>query len=601
MRVPFLLAALIGTAMAQEAPQPDPALQPQPSDPVEMPTPRAEPAQEPEPAPTVRAVIGATVIPGDGSDPVQDAVVLVQENRIIGFGARGEVMIPGDAEITDATGKFIMPGMVDAHVHFFQSGGIYTRPDVFDLRDIRPYEQENQAVRAALDANFQRYLAAGVTSVFDAGGPNWNFDVRAAARASRAPRVAVAGPLIATEPTPRQERMIVDGDQPIISAATPEEAANLARSLLPSSPDAMKIWGIGSDAAGTEKIRVMTKAVADVLEGTDIRIAVHATSLANAKAAVRGGADILVHSIDDQPVDDEFISLLKDKGVIYIPAIVVFEGYTDAMFGQPTLLAEERRLADPDVLASLYAMPAAMRRDNRIRTLQRIELAKTNAKAVHEGGARVAVGTDAGNVGTLHGGSIFRELLILEEAGIPRLDIISMATRNGSYVVSPDPKFGTIAEGMAADFLVMRQNPLEAIANVQSIETVWIRGRAIPRVALIPQTPEAIVQSQLDAYNRQDLEAFAGAFAKDIQIYYLPNTSNAEVSGKNELREVYGRLFSLADEEKIRCQVTNRVVEASFVIDQEICRGLNGRTIRAQATATYQIEDGKIRRIWFAR
>ena len=395
--------------------------------------------------------------------------------------------------------------------------------------------------------------------------------------------------------------MIVAGDQPIISAGTPEEAGNLARSLLPSNPDAIKIWGIGSGAEGSARIEAMTRAVATVADEAGIQVAVHATDLETAKAAVRGGADILVHSIDDRPVDQAFIALLKDNDVTIITAMVMFEGYADAVGGRPHLNTEERRLADPAVLASLYAMPDAMRQDRSQGTAATLSLAQQNAKALVEAGVRVAMGTDAGNVGTLHGGSVFRELEILKEAGLEPGQIITMATWNAARALRDNPAFGAIRPGMAADMLVLSKDPLADVEHIASIETVWLRGRPIPRRALIPRTPEAIIQEQLEAYNRQDLEAFAATFSDDVEIFNLPQTGSAQIKGQDQLREVYGRLFGLPDDEKIQCQVVERLVEGNFVIDQERCRGLDGRSIRARATAIYEIAEGEIRRVWFAR
>lgn len=100
-----------------------------------------------------------------------------------------------------------VPGLFDAHVHFFQSGGLYTRPDIVDLTSRVPYADERAAVRASLDRTLARYLPSGVTSVVDMGGSPWNLDVRAhAGRTALAPRVQVAGPLLASVSRPQLPR-----------------------------------------------------------------------------------------------------------------------------------------------------------------------------------------------------------------------------------------------------------------------------------------------------------------------------------------------------------------------------------------------------------
>jgi hypothetical protein len=98
----------------------------------------------------VTALVGATVIDGTGNAPRGEAVVLVAGERIRAVGPPGEVVIPEGARFVDVTGKWIIPGLVDAHIHLFQSGGLYTRPDIIDLRSIRPYATEVERVRARL-------------------------------------------------------------------------------------------------------------------------------------------------------------------------------------------------------------------------------------------------------------------------------------------------------------------------------------------------------------------------------------------------------------------------------------------------------------------
>src|SRR5438552_17593928 len=150
------------------------------------------------------AIGGATVLDGTGAAPRPDAVLVVEGDRITAVGSRAEVALPKGVRIVDGRGKWVMPGLVDAHVHFFQSGGAYTRPDVIDLRAHRPYEQEIAGIKQRLGQTFARYLLCGVTSVVDAGGPMWNFEVReAAARTLLAPRVAVAWPLVSTVARPQ--------------------------------------------------------------------------------------------------------------------------------------------------------------------------------------------------------------------------------------------------------------------------------------------------------------------------------------------------------------------------------------------------------------
>src|SRR6185295_9821028 len=133
------------------------------------------------------AIVGGTVVDGTAA-PIPDAVVLIQGDRIQAVGTRAQVALPKGITIVDGRGKWVAPGLVDAHVPFFQSGSPFTRPDVIDLRALRPYAREIALLKAALPRTFARYLMCGVTSVVDVGGPFWNFEVRDAAAHPPSPR-----------------------------------------------------------------------------------------------------------------------------------------------------------------------------------------------------------------------------------------------------------------------------------------------------------------------------------------------------------------------------------------------------------------------------
>jgi predicted amidohydrolase YtcJ len=92
-----------------------------------------------------------------------------------------------------------MPGMIDAHIHFFQSGGLYTRPDGMNLSAVYPYEKDQQWIKNNLTGLMARYLACGITTVVDVGGPFSNYEVRKSVNANpKAPDAWVTGPLIST-------------------------------------------------------------------------------------------------------------------------------------------------------------------------------------------------------------------------------------------------------------------------------------------------------------------------------------------------------------------------------------------------------------------
>jgi imidazolonepropionase-like amidohydrolase len=422
------------------------------------------------------AIVGATVVDGTAA-PIHDAVVLVQGDRITAVGPRARVGLPKGITIVDGRGKWVTPGLVDAHVHFFQSGGAYTRPDAVDLRRYRPYEKEIALLKEALPRTFARYLLCGITSVVDVGGPFWNFEVRErAGRTELAPRVAVAGPLVSTVDRPQLDL----GDPPIVKVTSPDEARALIRRELERKPDLVKVWFIfrsGDDVAVGKAIVAAT--VEEARKG-GVRTAVHATELETARAAVEAGADVLVHSVFDKLVDDAFVDLLKRRRVVYTPTLFVPSGYDLVLSGRFMPTPAERRWADPDVLATfdeVKAYPELTARPRRPPGAEAARTAAHNLKRLASAGVTIAAGTDAGNIGTLHGPSIFRELRLMADAGLTPAEVLAAATSGGARVMGREKDLGAVASGKLADLLILDRDPLADVGNLEAIHRVVKGGR----------------------------------------------------------------------------------------------------------------------------
>jgi imidazolonepropionase-like amidohydrolase len=422
------------------------------------------------------AIVGATVVDGHAA-PIPDAVVLVKGDRIQAVGSRAQVALPKGITILDGRGKWVAPGLVDAHVHFFQSASPYTRPDVIDLRRIRPYEREIALLKAALPRTFARYLQCGVTSVVDVGGPFWNFDVReAAARSSIAPRVAVAGPLVSTVDRPQLDI----GDPPIVKTTTPDEARALVRRELERKPDLVKVWFVFRPGDDLAVGKSLVAATVDEARKAGVRTAVHATELETARAAVEAGADVLVHSVFDKPVDDAFVDLLKRRDVVYVPTLFVRMGYALVLTGAFTPTPAERRWADTDVLSTFEEVkgrPELSSWKGRPPSAEQARVASDNLKRLSVAGVAIAAGTDAGNIGTLHGPSIFRELRMMADAGLTPREVLASATAGGARVMGREKDLGAVAPGRLADLLILDRDPLADVANLEAIHRVVKGGR----------------------------------------------------------------------------------------------------------------------------
>jgi imidazolonepropionase-like amidohydrolase len=549
------------------------------------------------------AIVGATLINPAKSQVLENAIVTIEGNRILAVAQARTGEVPANTRVIDAHGKWLLPGYIDAHVHFFQSGGLYTRPDALDLRAIRPYAEEVASIKRDLPDTFRRYLRCGVTSVVDVGGPFWNFTVRDRATGnSLAPRVAVAGPLISSV----TDEPLDLGDPPIVKVTTPDEGRAMVRKQAAEKPDLIKIWYILDEGVSAEAFRPIVRAVIDESDRLHLRVAVHATELETARAAVEEGAEILVHSIIDQEVDDQFVQLLKQKATILIPTIAVFERYPRCFAQQLNLLPIELEIGNPAVVGSLFDLRhlaagqiperarKAMADPNYVASRRHlsVEPALKNLKKLEDAGVTIAAGTDAGNIGTLHGPSIFREFELMAEAGLTPMEILTAATVNAGKVFAKDSEIGTINPGMLADLVILRANPLIDIHNASEIETVIKDGVEHRAIDLLEETPTDIVQRQVNAYNAKNIEAFMITYSSDAKVFQYPDLPLA--AGREEIRKRYEHLF--AGTRPLHAQILQRISAGRTVIDQERLTGLpDAKT--SEGFAIYDVTDRLIRNV----
>src|SRR6058998_3291659 len=442
------------------------------------------------------SLIGATVInPVDGK-VMPNATVVINGDKIerVAMGKQDAATL---GKQIACVGKFILPGYVDTHVHFFQSADLFTRPDGADFNSVRPYKEEVTWIKSHLDDVFARYIRCGITSVVDVGGPFWNFEVRKTADSTaKAPRVAVAGPLISSL---SREKLDL-GDPPIVKIDTPDQAREFVRKLAAQKPDLVKIWYIVDKDHPVDAFRPIVRATIEESHAHKIRVAVHATELETARAAVEEGADVLVHSVVDKPVDDAFVKLLKDRHIILCPTLVVFERYGRTFSHQLNLTPEEKAWGNPEVIASLDVTKIPQDKlPDRIKTalakpdeaLDRIkktyDIALPNLKRLQDAGITIAAGTDAGNIGTIHGPALFREFQLMKEAGLTPMQILKDATANGAQLFGGDigSKLGSLEAGKFADLVILKSNPVTEITQASEIDAVIKNGVIYPADSIL--------------------------------------------------------------------------------------------------------------------
>ncbi|WP_299106966.1 amidohydrolase family protein [uncultured Tenacibaculum sp.] len=529
--------------------------------------------------------------------------VLVKEGKIVSISKKG---IKTDKVYTiDGTGKWLIPGLVDAHIHMFQSGGLYTRPDVIDLTKYRPYEKERKWLRKNAPDILKRYLKVGVTSVIDVGGPMYNFKLRNKLSDTKEyPNFYLTGPLISTY-QPAAYKEVVDA--PILKAMNKEEAVEMVRNQLEHKPDFIKIWYIARGKAEADKNYDIVKATIDEGHKHGLKVAVHATQLHTAKLAVKAGADILVHSVDDEEVDDAFVKMLKEKNVVYVPTMIVGKNYQKSFAQEMDFSAEDFEITNPLTIGWLqdvfHVKDKNLKRykeyyakeENRKRGIDEEQMMRKNLKKLNDAGVVIATGTDAGNIGTLHASSYYDEIEAMKKSGLSNIDIIKASTINGARVLGKDNMLGSITKNKIADMVLLNSNPTENLEALKNISHIIKAGRVYTPEKVIYNTPEQLAQQQLNAYNAGDIEAFLAPYSEDVEIYTFPNTLTNK--GKDKIRPGYKEMFEKYP--NLHCELVKRIVNKNTVIDHERITGIGEGSFTA--IAIYKIENGKIAKVYFVR
>ena len=448
-------------------------------------------------APPPRVLLGATLVDGRGGEPVADAAVVLRGGRIECAGTRDDCPVPEDAAEVDLAGSWITPGLIDAHVHYSQTGWADGRPDFIDLRERYPYPEVIAERRREPGTYHRAFLCSGVTAVFDVGGYPWTWQLGAAAETdSEAPHVAAAGPLLTT----LDHWINLPGEKQLVYIADEQQARDGVAYLAAGGADAAKIWFINHDGRPFEEMEAVVRAAGEEAASRGLPLIVHATGLQEAKVAVRAGAHLLVHSVWDREVDDELVELLLEKGTIYCPTLTVAAGYQ--RLGEAFFAGEVPEVDDPNGCVDAVTMTrietsaelgpgeltaeALERRAGRL--AEREKFSAANLSRLAAAGVPIAMGTDAGNPMTLHGPSVHAEMEAMQAAGMAPMEVVVAATANAARAMGREDDLGTIEAGKIADLLVLGADPTADVAAFRQLSHVVRAGVLRPVTELASPT-----------------------------------------------------------------------------------------------------------------
>jgi imidazolonepropionase-like amidohydrolase len=360
--------------------------------------------------------------------------------------------VPAGASRVDIKGKTILPGLINAHGHVPATTGLRSDPASY--------------TRANLLRQLRTYAMYGVTSVFSLG------DDQAAGFALRDENASAVD----------RARIFVAGA--VIGGTTAEEAREATAKVVAMKPDLLKIRVDDNLGSSRKMPEPAWRAVIEEGDKLKLPVAVHIYYLADAKATLAAGADLIAHSVRDVPVDDDFINALKSRDVCYSPTLTreistfIYDStppwVDDPFFLKGAESGVPEQLKDPKRQEQIRTSPAWKSGQQYKASL---EVAKKNLKALVDRGVRIAMGTDTGPPARFQGFFEHLELEMMVESGMTSMQVLVASTGDAARCHGQAGRLGTLAAGAAADLLIVNGNPLDNIRNLRNIDAVWINGK----------------------------------------------------------------------------------------------------------------------------
>ena len=389
-----------------------------------------EPALE---ATDVAVFEGARVLVGDGS-VIDNAVFIVDDDRIVEIGRSGELELPAGAERVDLAGRTVMPAIIDTHVH---------------LREPRDELVEDLQRKAYYGVGAVLSLGRGVSDVA--------FQLRDEIVPNAARYRTVGRGITAPEPGRTEVPYWI---------STEEEARTAVRELAPQNVDMVKIWVDDRNGQFEKLSPELYGAVIDEAHQQGLRVTAHVYTLEDAKGLLRAGLDAFAHGIRDMDVDDEVVGLFRERPhVVLVPNLPGTGVAADLAWLSGTI--------PPDRLQGMQERSVDRPAAQEAFGIQARNLARLSAE-----GVTIAFGTDGGA-----GWSPHAEMEDMVRAGMSPADVLVAATGNSAALLAMDD-VGTLEAGKSADFVVLEANPLDDITNTRRIVDVYLRGTAVDRAGL---------------------------------------------------------------------------------------------------------------------
>ena len=442
--------------------------------------------------PVVTYFENGRVILGDGSDPIEDAAILVDDGVILAVGPKDPVEHPAGADRYDMSEHTAVPFLVNLHGHVG-----YQRNTNFGSQNYSP-----ESARTDLD----RYLYYGVGAVAvlgtDLGVTAVQIRSEQQAGQNNSALIFTAGRGITARdgfPSTRNDM----ADVPI-QVGSEDEARQAVRDLATLGVDFVKIWvddnrqvvrqvfrggrqvaDFGSDPKLSS---ALYGAIIDEAHLNNIRVVAHVRNLADSKGLVAAGIDGIVNSVRDRAVDMDFIDAMIANDVFYVPTLIGH--HVDFVYGdEPAWLGESylRESVSGAVISRLRGarvVQGFLNSLNDTARRQEFDTAMVNFKSLYDAGVTIGLGTDSGAIDRFPGFFEHLEMELMVEAGLTPLEAIRIGAQ-GSAAILGIEEMGTLEVGKRGNFVIVPDRPDEDISASRSIAEVFREGERVDRSTMM--------------------------------------------------------------------------------------------------------------------
>ncbi len=425
---------------------------------------------------------------------VERGAVLVRNGKIAEiFGTPPANPKTLNADVIDAAGKTLMPGLIDMHVHIGAPGGVYT--------DASKYADPNLGKR-----RLAAYLYSGITAVRSTG--DWlhdSLDLRKQINSGNylGAELFAYGPLF-TAAGGHPEEIIAGIPAPMRESARAEflrepkteaEARQQVDALKRDGVDGIKavlesgnaLWGRFNRLNTGIYGAVISEALKDNLPS-----ATHTGSAADVRDAIQAGTNSIEHGSMIDLISEELFVEMKQKRIAYDPTLSVYEGLADLRTGDASPLNRSllQQVGPADLLESTRNMLQKAKHGNPAEFQPVLDRINRNLLSAYKSGVMLITGSDAGNMLVIHGPTVQHELELWVKAGIPPAAALQAATFNAAQVLRASDRIGLIQKGRDATFVLLDGDPVADISVTEHINSVYFRGEHIDRNTLFEQDKE---------------------------------------------------------------------------------------------------------------